>query len=75
MVFTAAAIDATWAGVAASAVRGAAGSPGQPEPGGTGESNSSPVRGWANFTAPLCLRRKIQCQAALAAVRFGRDTP
>ena len=27
-----------------------AGSPGQPEPGGTGESNISPVRGWASFT-------------------------
>jgi hypothetical protein len=33
------------------------------------------VRGWASFTRPLCMRGKIACRAAPAAVRFGRDTP
>jgi hypothetical protein len=52
-----------------------AGSPGQPEPGGTGESNSAPVRGWASFTGQLCTRHKIDCPAGLGAVTFGRDIP
>jgi hypothetical protein len=74
-VLTAAAIDATWAGVSATAVRDVAGSPGQPEPAATGESNITPVRGWASFTRPLCMRGKNACRATPAAVRFGRDTP
>ena len=73
-VFTASAMATTCAGVSATAVRDVAGSPGQPTPGGTGESNKAPVRGWASFTRPLCLRGKIACRATQAAVRFGRDT-
>jgi hypothetical protein len=56
-------------------VRGVAGSPGQPVPVGTGESNITPVRGWASLTRPLCMRGKFWCQATLPTVRFGRETP
>ena len=74
-VCAAAAIALTWAGVDATAVAGVAGSPGQPAPGGTGESNISPVRGWASFTDPLCTRGKIRRRPGRAAVRFSRDNP
>jgi hypothetical protein len=73
-VLTAAAIDATWADVCATAVRDVAGSPGQPEPAGTGESNIAPVRGWASFTPTLCMRGKFWCRATPPTVRFGRET-
>ncbi len=51
----AAAIVATCPGVDATAVSAVAGSPGQPVPGGTGESKSAAVRGWARRTGLLCL--------------------
>ena len=45
-LLAAAAIVVTSAGVAATAVRRVAGSPGQPLPGRTGVSNEPPMRGW-----------------------------
>jgi hypothetical protein len=58
---TASAIAVTCAGSDATAVRAVAGSPGHPEPGGTGESNSAPVRGWARVTALLCTNAAGRC--------------
>src|ERR1700758_3197954 len=55
---TSSAMAATCPGVDATGVPAAAGSPGQPEPGGTGESNTLPSRGWGKGTRPLCRVRK-----------------
>src|SRR5699024_7918547 len=47
---------ATWSACVARLVRGAAGSPGQPVPGGTGEGYRSPVRGWGSRSVTTASR-------------------
>jgi hypothetical protein len=51
-----------------------AGSPGQPDPAGTGDSNGSPVLGCGNLTPTLCTSRKMHRGRVWCTARFGRDT-
>jgi hypothetical protein len=67
-------MDRTRAAVVATTVSGDAGSPGHPDPAGTGDSNGSPVLGCGNLTPTLCTPRKMRRRRVRCTAKFGRDT-